>query len=73
MPEHHEERLEALETKVSYQDATIHDLNEVVCRQQKQIEHLEITAKHLLGRLKEMVEQHEEPGAHTVDERPPHY
>jgi len=41
-----------LETKVSYQDHIIQELNEVVIRQQRQIDQLEKTVHQISGRLK---------------------
>jgi SlyX protein len=63
-------RLEVLETKVAYQDRTLEDLNEVVIRQQGQIETLEREVKKLRTALEEdgsaQVAAGEEPP-------PPHY
>lgn len=47
-----ENRIIELETKVSYQDHTIQELNEVVIRQQQQIDQLEKNVNQLSGHLK---------------------
>ncbi len=48
-----QERLIELETKISYQDHTIAELNEVVICQQQQIDRLERDVKRLLAHLKQ--------------------
>jgi len=47
-----EKRLIELETKISYQDHIIGELNDVIIRQQKQIDRLEKSVKHLQEHLK---------------------
>jgi len=66
-----ETRLIELETKVSYQDHMIGELNEVVIRQQGQIDRLE---KSML-RVHEQLKQSTEPALARADEEapPPHY
>ena len=66
-----EKRLDELETKVAYQELTLQQLNEVIARQQQQIDQLETTCQLLSERLKALAEQ-SPPGSDT-DERPPHY
>ncbi len=66
-----ERRLEELETKIAYQEDTIQQLNEVLGRQQKQIDQLEISCQFLINRLRES-DEISAPG-NEVDERPPHY
>ncbi|MFZ4703465.1 MAG: SlyX family protein [Candidatus Methylumidiphilus sp.] len=47
-------------------------LNEVVCRQQRQIEQLEATMKLLIDRYRQLSEA--QPSANKpADEKPPHY
>ena len=63
-----EERFVTLETKISYQEKTIAELNEVVTEQQEQLRDLE----RRLNTLEALVEQgtaDDDPG----NERPPHY
>ncbi len=47
-----EERLEFLETRLAYQDQTVEALNEVVTRQQDQIDRLERELKLLQAAFK---------------------
>ncbi len=66
-----QDRLIELETKISYQDHTIGELNNVVIRQQQQIDQLEKNLKRLQMHLKQS-------GNHDIarpDEEapPPHY
>jgi SlyX protein len=49
-----ENRIIELETKVSYQDHTIQELNEVVIQQQQQIDQLEKNVNQLSGHLKSL-------------------
>ena len=64
------ERFEILETKVLYQDRTIDDLNEVVTRQQDQIDLLTSEIKRLRAALETM----QVAGIDSGDESPPpHY
>lgn len=65
-----EERLVELETRLAYQEATLQVLNEVVTRQQKQIDQLDSLCRQLLDRVAAAC------GAArgtAVDEIPPHY
>jgi len=66
-----ENRIIELETRLSYQDYTIAELNEVVTRQQRQIDQLE-TAVHA---LRSHIKQQESSGLARADEElpPPHY
>jgi len=66
-----EERLIELETKISYQDHLIGELNDVVTRQQNQIDRLEKAMRKMIDHLKV-------PGDSDIarpDEEapPPHY
>jgi len=66
-----ENRLIELETKISYQDHLIDELNDVVTRQQQQIDRLEKAVKNLNEHLK----QGNSSGLARPDEEvpPPHY
>ena len=64
-----DERFQLLENKVLYQDRTIEELNEVVTRQQNQIDRLNAD----LERLRALLEGGGEGGVEDDDEPPPHY
>ena len=66
-----DDRLTILETRISYQDLTIAELNEVVIRQQQQIDQLE----RVLEQLRAYIKQQDGSGlAHAHEEvPPPHY
>ncbi|MGH8457055.1 MAG: SlyX family protein [Stenotrophobium sp.] len=66
-----ENRLIALETKLAYQEDTLRVLNEVVTRQQQQIERLELICRQLMDRVSRGVESVFKGTA--ADEVPPHY
>ncbi len=53
-----EERLELLETRLAYQDKTVEALNEVVTRQQDQIDRLERELQLLKGVIKNAMGAH---------------
>ena len=63
------ERLEALETRIAFQDQTIEDLNATITAQWRQID--------LLTRKLEQMEQQVRSGVHIADPAteppPPHY
>ena len=65
------ERLIELETKMAYQEDTIQQLNDVVCRQQNQIDGLLEKCNLLLSRTKELSDKFPDGEANT--EKPPHY
>jgi SlyX protein len=65
------ERLIEIETKVAYQEHTISELNDVVYRQQQQIDALERICNTLSDRVQNIAElSTAEKGGH---EKPPHY
>ena len=63
-------RLEAVETKISYQEHLIQELNEVVISQQNQIDKLEKALQQLRSHI-----NHTETGQTTPEQEapPPHY
>lgn len=63
-------RIEALETKVAYQDLTIAELDSEVAAQGKAIAKLESAMRKMADRLKELSEA---KPALPQGERPPHY
>lgn len=64
-----EERFQVLESKVLYQDRTIDDLNEVVTRQQDQMDKLNTEVERLRALLDGVLEG----GVEDDDQPPPHY
>lgn len=66
-----EDRLIDLETRLAFQEDTIATLDDVVTRQQRQIDKM----LQQIAILKERVERREgaDESASDVDERPPHY
>ena len=67
-----EERLMDIEIKLSYQDKTIKDLNDVVCEQQKEIEKLNSICENLINTNKEYAQVVSGTNA-PANEKPPHY
>jgi len=66
-----DERLIEIETKVAYQEHTISELNDVIYRQQQQIDQLERICKALTDSVQDMAENTtSNTGGH---EKPPHY
>jgi SlyX protein len=63
------ERIEALETRLTYQDETIEALNQTVTAQWKQIDAL----TRRIAALSERLDQAETSAAAPANERPPHY
>lgn len=71
MTEGSERRLVELETKASFQEATISDLNMAVIDQGARIEKLEAAVRLLRERIKEASGDGQSPL--PENERPPHY
>ena len=66
-----EDRLIELETKLAFQETTIHKLDEVVTQQQNQLDILQAAIQELHERMKSMAE---ETVRDPADEPPPpHY
>lgn len=66
-----EERLETLETKISYQDQTIAELNSIVFEQQKAIDRLEKSLTKITDKLNDISEQSGSDIGMSL--KPPHY
>lgn len=66
-----ESRLIELETRLTYQDDTIRQLNDAVSRQQLEIARLERLCLALQSRVAALIEN--VPRESIGDERPPHY
>ena len=67
-----DDRLMALEVKVSFTDDLVDELNRTVARQQQQIEALARELVRLRGQVREMGER-DGAGDATRQEVPPHY
>ena len=63
------ERIDALETRLTYQDDAIETLNQTITAQWKQIDAL----TRQVTELKERLQDAESNGPGSVNERPPHY
>lgn len=66
-----EERLENIETKISFQEDQIEELNKTVYQQQQKIERLEAICEALARQMRSLAEAGNE--GKTANERPPHY
>jgi SlyX protein len=66
-----EDRLVEIETKMAFQENTIKDLSDTVYNQQKQIDALYETLRHLVDQVKDSSVI--SPGGDLKDEKPPHY
>jgi len=66
-----DDRIIELETKVSYQEDILQDLNKLVVSQQQQLDHLATICKTLSDQLKEAMQRI--PDEDNTDEKPPHY
>ncbi|MFA5940412.1 MAG: SlyX family protein [Sinimarinibacterium sp.] len=66
-----DDRLIDLETRLTYQEATLHQLNAIVTEQQQRIEQLERVCRELATRVARAAEGGLKGSA--VDEVPPHY
>lgn len=68
--------IEDLQSRLSFQEDTLGELNRLVSRQAGQIERLEQQLKALAGKyrdLRDTFEKGEEGSDSPMDERPPHY
>jgi SlyX protein len=68
-----EEKLIELETKFSYQEDLLSDLNAIVSRQQRQLDELITQMSGLKEQLQDAVERGPAEGREEQDEKPPHY
>jgi SlyX protein len=66
-----EERLVEIEIKLTHQEDAVEELNQVVCQQQKKIDHLEAICEALIRHVKELSDSAAEQ--RTTNETPPHY
>lgn len=68
-----DKRMDDLETKIAYQEHTIQELNDVVYRQQQQIDKVEVMCQHLMDRIQTLSEAGSGGAEASINERPPHY
>jgi len=66
-----EERIMELEIRAAYQDDLLQTLNDIVTRQQQQIDRLEATCRLLNEKIKSL--SSETGSSETAQEVPPHY
>ncbi len=66
-----ENRFVDIETRIAYQEDTIQQLNDVVTKQQKQIDQLEELSRLLTDRYQSL--QGISNSTDAADEEPPHY
>jgi SlyX protein len=66
-----DDRIVELETKASFQEAALLDLNNAIIDQEARIERLEATVRALRDRIKEASGEGQSPL--PENERPPHY
>ena len=71
MPASIEDQVVELQTRIAYQEDTLAELNDVVARQQREVDRLRVTVE----KLTRLVEDDGDGGATPpgVDEKPPHY
>ncbi len=67
-----EERLVNIETKLSFQEDLIEELNKTIYQQQQKIERLEAICEALARQVRSLAEAGGE-GKGPANERPPHY
>jgi SlyX protein len=66
-----EERLINIETKITFQEDLIEELNKVVYQQQKKLDRLEAICESLARHIESLEEARNEGS--PASERPPHY
>lgn len=66
-----EERLENIETKITFQEDLIEELNKTVYQQQQKLERLEAICDALARQVRSLAEAGDE--GKPANERPPHY
>jgi SlyX protein len=66
-----EKRLENIETKISYQEDQIEELNRTVYQQQQKLDRLEAICASLARHIQSMTEPGNE--GMSANEKPPHY
>ena len=68
------DRIIELETKFSFQEDTLLELNEVIIRQQRQLDELALKMSRMAAQLEDVLAQRQDgQPSSVVDEKPPHY
>jgi SlyX protein len=67
-----EERLINIETKISYQEDHIEELNKTVYQQQQKLDRLEAICEALARQMRSLADAGND-GKSSANERPPHY
>lgn len=65
-----ENRIEELESRLAYVDDTVEQLNDVISKQQRQIDQLELMLKKLASDYHQMKDS---ITPEIIDSKPPHY
>lgn len=69
-----QERIIELESKFSFQEDTLQELNEIIIRQQRQLDEMARKLGHLSEQIADIAAQRSEGQAvMPADEKPPHY
>jgi len=68
-----EKKITELEEKFAFLDHTIEELNNVIFRQTKKIDELEVMLKHLSSQIRQMNSQKDTGDSEVINDRPPHY
>ena len=68
-----EEKLIELETKFSYQEDLLSDLNDIVAKQQRQLDELITEMSGIKEQLQDAAVRGSAEGIKVQDEKPPHY
>ena len=66
-----EQRLIEIETKMLFQEDTIEQLNQVICKQDEQIRNMQLAMDRLSKNLKSLMEMNSD--IKMGHEKPPHY
>jgi SlyX protein len=67
------DELMELQTRLTFQEDTLQQLNQIVTAQDQVIRELQLQVKVIAKRFDDFVYLQEQGGANPLDERPPHY
>lgn len=71
--QHLTDELIELQTRVTFQEDTLHQLNMIVTQQDQEIRQLQLQLHTLAKRFDDSLFQQEQGAGKVIDERPPHY